>query len=732
MWEPPAVRSWMKFERDRPPQPGPRPESGSRKLPLLLTLGSCLLTASGLGAEWERHEGYRSLPLPAAPAGQAGFTRLPSASTGVTFTNLLSEERSLTNHILLNGSGVAAGDIDGDGWCDLYFCSVDGPNGLYRNLGHWNFENITAQAGLACPGLNATGAVFCDLDGDGDLDLLINSVGHGTSAFRNDGHGHFQEITSEAGLSSQSGSMSMALADIDGDGDLDLYVVNYRTSTMRDGFNLRLKVIQREGKPVITMVNGRPVTEPDLVGRFTLGEAGNVLEHGEADVLYRNDGSGHFRPIPFTGGAFLDEEGLPLSSPPYDWGLSVMFRDLNGDGAPDLYVCNDLDSVDRIWINAGNGRFRAIGKLALRKTSWFSMGVDAADLNRDGYDEIFVADMLSRDHRKRHTQENDHRSLLLPIGTIDNRPAYARNTLFLNQGDGDYSEIAYFSGVAASDWSWSPVFLDVDLDGYEDLLITTGFERDVQDRDIAAYLEHERRTKNLSDLESLKRRRLFPRLEPPNVAFRNRGNLTFEEVGNAWGFDAREVSQGMALADLDNDGDMDVAINNLNAEATVLRNNSPAPRLAVRLRGKPPNTAGIGAKIKVTLLEEPQRGGTNARSTLPVQTQEMICGGRYLSGDDTMRVFAAGDATNTFAIEVTWRSGARSLVRAKANQLYEIDEAGATVSPPTNSIPGAGAAWFEDVSSLLSHTHEDAPFDDFERQPLLPRLQYLFVFRVCW
>ena len=263
--------------------------------------------------------------------------------------------------------------------------------------------------------------------------------------------------------------------------------------------------------------------------------------------------------------------------------------------------------------------------------------------------------------------------------------------------------------------------MDVDLDGYEDLLITTGFERDVQDRDIAAYLEHERRAKNLSDLESLKRRRLFPRLDPPNVAFRNRGDLTFEEAGQAWGFDLRGVSQGMALADLDNDGDLDVVINNLNAQATVLRNDSPAPRLAVRLRGKPPNTAGIGAKIKVTSLGVPESGGTRPRSRLPVQTQEMICGGRYLSGDDTMRVFAAGNATNEFAIEVTWRNGTRSLVKATANHLCEIDEAGAVVPPPASSTLAAGATWFQDVSPLLSHTHQEAPFDDFERQPLLPK-----------
>src|SRR5438477_9871118 len=169
------------------------------------------------------------------------------------------------------------------------------------------------------------------------------------------------------------------------------------------------------------------------------------------------------------------------------------------------------------------------------------MGVDVGDLNRDGYDEIFVTDMLSRDHRQRQVQVSNHQPFFSPIGVIDNRPQVPRNTLFLNRGDGDYSEIGYFSGLYASDWSWSPKFLDVDLDGYEDLLISTGFERDVQDIDVANDLEKVRREKKLSDLEALHQRKMFPRLDPPNVAFRNKGDLTFDEVGREWGFNLRGV-----------------------------------------------------------------------------------------------------------------------------------------------------------------------------------------------
>src|SRR2546426_732273 len=168
----------------------------------------------------------------------------------------------------------------------------------------------------------------------------------------------------------------------------------------------------------------------------------------------------------WTDGTFLDEDGRPLSAPPYDWSYTAMFRDMNGDGTPDLYVCNDNDSPDRIWINDGGGRFRAIARLAVRQTSLSSMGVDFADLNRDGFDEFMVVDMLSREHGVRHQQLAD-RHPLHSVGEIENRPQSGRNTLFLNRGDGTYAEIAQFSGLEASDWSWLPVFLDVDLDGYE-------------------------------------------------------------------------------------------------------------------------------------------------------------------------------------------------------------------------------------------------------------------------
>src|SRR5437016_5598482 len=347
---------------------------------------------------WQEGNGFRSAALQIPAAGKPGFVQVPSVPAGILFTNKLAAERYLTSQIYLNGSGVAAGDVDGDGLVDLYFCGLDNDNVLYRNLGHWKFEDITAKAGVACPGLDATGAAFADIDGDGDLDLIVNTIGGGTRVFLNDGKAGFKETS--AGLNAGKGAMSLALADIDGDGFLDLYVANYRADTIRDHPQTRLHGNTVNGKLVVESVEGRPVTEPDLVGRFTLSDKGRIVEHGESDVLYRNHGGSGFSPLSFTDGTFQDEEGRPFREPPYDWGLSVMFHDINGDGAPDIYVCNDFASEDRIWINDGKGKFRAIPRLALRQTSLFSMGIDFADVNRDGQDDFIVLDMLSRSHSK--------------------------------------------------------------------------------------------------------------------------------------------------------------------------------------------------------------------------------------------------------------------------------------------------------------------------------------------
>ncbi len=669
-------------------------------------------------AEWQLRPGARSHVVELGTGGAVGFSVMRPEATGLAFTNPIPPSRHYTNQILLNGSGVAAGDIDGDGWCDVFFAGLGGSSALFRNEGNWKFRNVTADVGLSFVAkLDATGTAFADVDGDADLDLIVNSVGQGTHLFLNDGRGKFAAPATDAVLNRGSCGTSLALADVDGDGALDLYVANYRTSTIRDLPGARFTISTIDGKPVPTAFGGRPLTAPDLTNRFAFrfkagaGGGGQVFhdEIGEADVFYRNAGGGRFVAVPFNSGTFRDDEGQPLAGPPYEWGLSVILRDFNGDGAPDLYVCNDFSTPDRFWINDGRGTFRAAPAHALRQTSLSTMAIDVADVNRDGFDDFFTADMLSREHWRRLVQKNEPNPNIHLFADVASRPQSPRNMLQLGRGDGTFAEAAHRAGLEGAEWAWASIFLDVDLDGFEDLLVANGFERDYMNMDANRRVNETRMRggRNMTPADQLGLNRLYPRLNTANLALRNLGDLRFADVSAAWGFDVRAVSQGMCLADLDNDGDLDVLINNSNDPASLLRNNTAAPRVAIRLKGKAPNTRGIGARIRVI-------GGA-----VPSQSQEMINGGRYLSSDDAMRVFAADSATNRLTIEVTWRSGARSTVaNALPNRIYEIDEAAAVPSP--RQVPPAGQPLFEDVSSRVAHVHAAESFDDFARQPMLP------------
>ena len=681
---------------------------------VIATVGLGVLFGGGLGCGqpervWQEEDAYRWADLNVASGGEPGFTRMTLAQTGVDFVNHLQEDQFLANRHYVNGSGVAVGDVDGDSLPDLYFARLDGPNALYRNLGGWRFEEITDSAGVAAPDRFSTGAVLADLDGDGDLDLLVTAMGGPNAAFLNDGTGRFTEVTEAAGLTSDAGSTTMALADVDNDGDLDLYIGNYKKNTVKDLYPPAMLAFER----VVVRRGEAYSIVPELQAHYRIHQQGNRLmrfEYAEPDRFYLNDGAGRFTPVPFTDGAFLDEDGNALAEAPRDWALTARFQDLNGDTHPDLFVCNDFESPDHLWLGDGTGGFRAVPRLALRKTSQSTMALAVADVDADGHVDVFLADMLSPVYARRQAQVQMTPPVLSGIGDIDNRPQEMQNMLLRSRGDGTFAETANLAGVAASEWTWASVFVDVDLDGYEDLLLTNGHAYDAMDADT------QMRVSNASAGRAWQRLLLlFPKLDLKNLAFRNRGDGTFETRPDGWGLGPEaDVSHGLALADLDADGDLDAVINRLNRSAGVFRNDAAAPRLAVRLRGTAPNTHGIGATIRVT-------GGG-----LPARTKEVLAGGQYLSSSETLYSFAAattdGAVAESLQVEVRWRSGRRSVIEGvRGNRIYELFEMAAQQDGSGDGPPHDALPFFEEGAGGAGHLHREAAYEDFARQPLLPR-----------
>jgi enediyne biosynthesis protein E4 len=645
--------------------------------------------------EWQEGDGYRWAELNPGFWGSTGFKQLPSSKTNILFRNDVRQELKEENRNYLNGSGVAVADINGNGLADIYFARLDGPNKLYRNLGNYRFEDITEQAGVAHEGYSSTGVVFADVNGNGFPDLLISSLSEGNSLYINDGQGNF-ELKTDSGLGESRGAKSMALADINGNGHLDLYITNYNIRSVRDLYGPD----ELTSEHTIEIVDGEMKIREPFEQYYVIVETDGesfLSEKGTADELYLNRGDGVFERADASR-HFFDERG-DSTELPLDWGLTATFRDVTGNGLPDLYVANDFWTPDRFWINRGDGTFKAIDTHAIRSVSYSAMGVDFSDINRNGHLDFVVTEMLSQKHVMRMRQVSQ-----FMIG-LEGRALYNRNSVYLNRGDTTFAQIANYSGLEASEWSWATYFMDVNLDGYEDLIVATGFSNDYQDMDtqVALYEYDAGLSQGTGDVMN------YPLLELENRIFRNNGDLTFTDVSREWGFDVEDISHGMALADLNNDGDLDLIINRLDEEAAIYENRTNAPRIAVRLKGESPNTQGIGAKIKLD-------GG-------PVmQSKEMTAGGNYLSGSQAQVVFAAEKGSSGHTITVTWPGGRESVIEnVQANRIYEIDQSGA-VAPARSERPESRTSTplFEDISDRISHKHHENEYDDFRFSPLLP------------
>ena len=644
--------------------------------------------------KWTEGEGYRYADIKRPWFGNPGFELMTNNHTGISFQNTVTMDGLLRNRHYMNGSGVAVADINGNGLIDIYFASLEGPNKLYENLGNFRFRDITEEAGVAHEGFNSTGVVFADVTGNGIPDLLISSMTETNVLYINDGTGKFT-LKEDSGLGKSNGAHTLALADVTGNGLLDLYITNYRDRSVKDIYpaeeitNERTNQITEEGISIY------PEFE-DYFGIIYVDGSPLRVEKGAKDELYLNQGDGTFV-LADEMAVFFDEYNQPVGMFE-DWGLTATFADVTGNGLPDIYVANDFWTPDRFWINRGDGTFRLIKNEAFRSISFSAMGVDVSDINRDGNVDIMVTEMFSANHNRRMRQTSQS------IVHSDGRALNNQNSVFLNRGDGTFAEVANYSGLYASDWSWATYFMDINLNGYEDLIITTGYLNDYLDMDTQFRL-NEMRTRGLPIL----RDGIFeyPELKITNKMFRNNGDLTFENMSNEWGFDIEDISLGMALADFNNDGTLDLVINRMNDPAIIYRNKNNAPRIAVRLKGDSPNTSGIGAKITLD-------GG-------PVKQQkQMRSGGNYNSGSQEQVVFAADNRNHNHRVTVEWPGGKISTIDGvRANRIYEIDEASA-VYGNRKADYGTADPLFTDISSVIAHHHHEDPFDDAIYQPLKP------------
>jgi hypothetical protein len=653
---------------------------------------------------WHQETGYRWRELEVS-GGDPGFTHMEGRGSGVTFQNVVSDSILLGNRMLAQGGGVALGDVDGDGRPDIFLAKTQGCSKLYRNLGGWKFEDITERAGVGVCDQHSSAAAFADVDGDGDLDLVLLSTTGPNAIFINDGKGVFAEHR-DLGLDTTGrGGSAITMADVDGNGTLDLYVANYKPYSPVD----TMPPEERSQNRLVRKVGDRYEVVPErqkdfkLVMRPDMGGL-NMSMIGEPDDFYVNTG-GHFTRVPLTSNRFSDAHGMALVEEPQSFGLGAKFVDLNGDGAPDLYVANDFEDNDQLWFNDGHGNFKLASWMAQRQTSNSSMGIDVADVNGDGLPDLFETDMLSNDSRRLKTQMPTHTALPKKTGDMETQLQQQRNTLFLNRGDGTFAEIGQLAGVQASGWSWSAMFLDVDLDGWQDILIANGHPWDLMDADT-----QERLQKGLAHGPWQRERWEYPKLPLKNVAFRNRGDLTFEDASARWRFGLDDdISHAIATADLDGDGDLDVVVNRLGAPAELLRNDASAKRVAVILKGRAPNTRAVGATIRLL-------GGA-----VPLQQREVQVGGLYLSHSDYEASFAMA-TSDSATLVIQWRNGQRTTIdHVRANRLYEVTESAAAVAPVAPLAAPHSEALFEDVTSQLAgHTHVDPPYDDWERQFLLP------------
>ncbi|MBK8500837.1 MAG: VCBS repeat-containing protein [Saprospiraceae bacterium] len=623
------------------------------------------------------------------PSSATLFELLDVKHTGITFSNDVTE--SLENNILsytnfYNGAGVALGDINNDGLVDIYLSANSRTGKLYLNRGDLEFIDITQGSGLDTIAGWKTGVTMVDINQDGFLDIYICRSGktkpilRGNLLFINNGDQTFTESGSLYGLDSWSTSTQASFFDYDLDGDLDMYLLNHNIDPVREIF--------------------KNFHDQDI-SRYT------------GDQLFQNDG-GHFKEVD----AFVGINRSKLGA-----GLGVAISDFNNDRYPDIYVCNDFVGRDYLYFSNGDGTFTESALQAMEHISYSSMGVDAADIDNDGLQDLFVLDMRSSTNYGRKTNmASMNPEAFYVLVDLKGHHQYMRNTLQLNNGDETFSDIAPMAGVSSTDWSWAPLFADFDNDGWKDLLVTNGMRKNTNNKDFNSYKEERAKqefSKQEPDYKGLALELLasIPPERVVNHIYRNKQGLAFEQINKDWGITMPTYSNGAVYGDLDNDGDMDLVINNIDEVAHVYQNNaseiSNNHYIRIALNGSPSNRNGIGAKIMVQAGEKKQF------------LEQYVSRGYQSSVDYTLH-FGLGQSEVIDYLKVIWPDNKESeLEHITADQLISVDYNSASYPKERDE---KSSLIFNDVTKSfgLDHRHQENNFDDFKREVLLPHKMSTF------
>jgi hypothetical protein len=590
------------------------------------------------------------------------FKLLNSKDTNIKFSNDVSETESLnvlSYEYFYNGGGIAVGDINNDGLPDLMFTA---------NM------NVGADLGGRADSWK-TGVTMADVNGDGLLDIYVCYSGktdnetRSNQLFINQGNNKFKEEAKTYGLADPGYSTQAVFFDYDNDGDLDMFLLNHNI------------------KKIDNMELARYKDQTDNLA---------------SNKLFRND-DGHFTDVSKTAGIVQN---------PLTFGLGVAVADINKDGWPDIYVTNDYNEPDYIYINNHNGTFAEKSKDMLKHMSHFSMGVDIADFNNDGFPDIMTLDMIPEDnHRQKSLQLEENYESFALMQSQGLYKQYMRNMLQLNNGDGTFSEIAQLAGVSNTDWSWCPLIADFDNDGYKDIFISNGYLRDYTNKDFLRYWGDYKIKKAMAGEPFLLMDlvKAMPSTAVPDYIFKNNHDLTFTNKQVEWGLDQQNISSGAVYADLDNDGDLDLVVNTINQPASIYQNTSReinnTAYIAIKLKGTGKNTNAIGAKVNVYT-------GTNQ------QYQEVNPNRGYLSAVSTTLNFGLGDLKRVDSVRVTWPDNSTQLLKdVKADQSLTISY------KPTGKSPAQMAAStktiFKQAAPVIDFKPEEISLNDFKRQLLM-------------